>query len=509
MGTPGNAIAPLGLTLDRVVTYWSEKCPERLALEHDAADGWEGITWRQFESYIAGATDYLGHSTAPGDIAGVVCDNGFEFHILVNALWRCGTSVLLIDRSWGPAIVEDLLRLTDCPVLYCKNWGVQLGASRAVRRDYPARREGAVRQTDFTGDLDVTAIYATTSGTTDNPKCVAISHRKIRAAYRACLAVHNFSGIREAASLFDLNSLGVLGVCFLLPREIGAATRVFPSFTVANIRATWDAVLHSSIGFVYLVPPLVRLLNTMRSKPQQAPRLLAFCASAPVQRMELRKLEAKFPVTAFNSYGLTELTFAVFFGCRDDEGLATDSIGYPVGIEARIVNDSESVVSGPGRGELHLKGPMLTDGYLHNETATNLAWDGAWFRTGDIAERDAAGRYFICGRKKDTVLRGGVTYYLHELEHYVRRAPAVVDACAFKGRDLPSGDELCVVVQVNHPKNPEDLLKWIRDNLGENKVPNVLIVWEHALPRNSNGKVVRHVLARLYLAGELAGAGRA
>lgn len=508
MGTPDNAIAPAGLTLDRVVTYWAQKRPEESALEYEAGDGWREITWREFEDYIAGAAADLGQSTTAGDIAAVVCDNDLDFHIVVNALWRCGASVLLIDRSWGSAIVEDLLRLTDCPVLYCKDWEVQLGASRTLRHDYPVRRKGGVRQTDLADDPDVTAIYATTSGTTDNPKCVAISHRKIRTAYRACLAIHDFSGIRKAASLFDLNSLGVLGVCFLLPREAGAGTRVFHGFSMTNIRGTWEAVLAAKIGFLYLVPPLVRLLNTMPSNQRAGPRMLVFCASAPIKEMELRKLEAKFPITAFNSYGLTELTFAVFFGCRTDEGLATDSIGYPTGIEARLLDDSDAVICGPGQGELHLKGPMLTDRYLRNPAATNLAWKEGWFRTGDIAERDTAGRYFICGRKKDTVLRGGVTYYLHELEHYLRRAPEVVDVCAFKGRDLPSGDELCVVVQVNRPKTSENLLEWIRDNLGENKVPNVLIVWNHSLPRNSNGKVLRHVLAAMYLAGKLSVSGR-
>ena len=77
----------------------------------------------------------------------------------------------------------------------------------------------------------------------------------------------------------------------------------------------------------------------------------------------LSKHDAVFP-------SLTELTFAVFFGCRDHDGLASDSIGYPIGIEARILTDEGAFINGPGRGELHIRGPMLTGGYLRNPNST-------------------------------------------------------------------------------------------------------------------------------------------
>ncbi len=503
MATPDDAIAPPHLTLDGVITYWAERIPDAPAIEYDTATGPDHITWSTFDRCVNGAVGSLEGMLSRGDIAAVVCDDSVDFHILVNALWRCGVAVLLIDRFWGAAIVEDLLRLTNCSLLFLHNWPVQLSTANVRRADYPIRCETTTRPHRQQENPDDVAILATTSGTTDNPKCVAISHRRVRTAYRTCLAIHDFTSVRRAGALFHINSLGVLGVCFLLPREVGAATRAFPAFTIANIRSTWEALLRSEVDFVYLVPPLVRLLNALPSHSEPRRPLHAFCAAAPVRRDELRRLETKFPVTVFNAYGLTELTFAVFHGCRDDDGLASESIGYPIGIEARIVDEHGTTLPGAARGELYLKGPMLTDGYLHNPAATSETWDDGWLRTGDIAERDHHGRYYICGRMKDTVLRGGVTYYLHELEHYLRRAPNVIDACAFKGRDLPSGDELCVVVQVARPTEQKDLLAWVYDQMGEGKVPNILIVSDQALPRNSNGKVLRQVVARRYLDGEL------
>ena len=508
MATPDTNIAPEGLTLDQVVAYWAAIRPDRSVLRWGDAQGPHELVWLEFEALIAHIAVQLTGAIEINEPVAVICANGAPFHVLVNALWRIGSGVVLIDRNWGPAIVDDLLGLVGCRTIFAEDGAFALHARPGLSVRAIPTLDGPILASEHCGanvtqDPDRVAIYATTSGTTDNPKCVAISHRQIRAAYRTCLSVHDFSQVGRSACLFDINSLGVLGVCFLLPREVGAGTTIFPSFSLANVRSTWRAVLEDSIDFVYLVPPLVRLINTLPTQQILGRRLLAFCAAAPIAQEELRTLEKLFQVMVFNCYGLTELTFAVFFGCRDDDDLASESIGRPLGIEARLVDDAGHTVVGPGNGELHITGPMLTSGYLHNEIATSCIWANGWLRTGDIAERKADGRYYIRGRIKDVVLRGGYTYYLHELEHYLRRAPNVVDACAFKGRDLPSGDELCVAVQVATAVEPNVLLQWINSNLGATKSPNALYVWRHGLPRNSNGKILRNELTRMHVEGTI------
>jgi acyl-CoA synthetase (AMP-forming)/AMP-acid ligase II len=503
MSTPDDAIAPLELPLDGVVAHWAARRPQELALEYDEQHG-RSITWAELEHFVRGTAADLGARVAPLQTVGVVCEDSVDFHVLINALWRRRASVLLINRNWGRAVVEDLVRLTHCALVFGRNWGVSLGADSAECVPFPALRSAAgAPDPDVRGRADDVAMFATTSGTTDDPKCVPIRHRQIRQAYRTCLAIHDFRDVRKAGSLFPLNGIGVMGVCFLLPREIGAATKVFPPFSMANIARSWRELLAGDVGFVYLVPALVRLLISLPPTGARSAPLLAFCAAAPVHLGELLRLERKFPVRVFNAYGLTEVTFAVFFGCRDENGAASDSIGTARGIDARLVDEDGRTLHGAGRGELYLKGPMLTDGYLRNPRATSETWIDGWLKTGDLAERDHAGRYYIRGRLKDAVVRGGILYYLGELEHYIRRAPGVVDACAFKGRDLPSGDELCVVAQVDGATDHARILDWLRDNVGEEKVPNVLVVWTDPLPRNSNGKILRGALAESYLAGEL------
>jgi acyl-CoA synthetase (AMP-forming)/AMP-acid ligase II len=498
--------APGGLTLDGVVSWWAQVRPDEPALRC-AIDATPELTWSGFADRVEATAALLGRRIKPDAAVAVVCSTGIELHVLVNALWRAGVAVLLLDRNWGPAIVEDLVRLVDCERIFAPAGWAAAGSAEELVERYPLG-PGSADGLDWSPpspDVDRIALYATTSGTTDNPKCVAISHRKIRSAYDCCLRARDFSGVKEAACLFELNSLGILGVCFLLPREVGAATTIYPTFNIANIAELWATVIDDAPDFVYLVPPLVRLLNALPAVAHsaQGKRVLAFCSAAPVAEAELRKLEARYPLEVYNCYGLTELTFAVFFGCRAHDGGASESIGEALGFDARLLDAEGREIDGIGSGEMQIAGPMLTAGYHRNPEGTAACWDGRWLRTGDIAERDGEGRYRIRGRLKDVVLRGGYTCYLGELEHYLRRVPEVVDVCAFRGRDLPSGDELCVLVQADGRVEPDTLMRWINANLGTAKVPNKLYVSAQALPRNSNGKIDRNRLTRLHLDGAL------
>ncbi|OOO33548.1 UNVERIFIED_ORG: hypothetical protein BTE55_09830 [Rhizobium sophorae] len=500
--------APESLSLDGVVRFWAERRPGATALSY--ADNSEpGMDWRAFEQHIAHVAAMLEPEIEFGQPVGVVCADSAAFHVLVNALWRLGAGVVLIDRNWGPAIVSDLIRLVDCHRIYAPNTWQALGDAQAQILPFPHFPHFDTARCNFPKlkrplpRHDTTALYATTSGTTDNPKCVAVTHGRIRSAYRVCLDARDLTQVSRAACLFEINSLGILGVCFLLPREIGAETKVYRSFSLSTISDTWGRVFEDGIDFVYLVPALVRLVRSVRLPTRPSRRVLAFCSAAPVTEGELRTLEARFEIEAYNIYGLTELSFAVFFGERSSNGGPSDSIGRAIGIEARLIDAVGADVKGPGRGELLIRGPMLSDGYLHNADATRRCWDAGWLRSGDLAERDEAERYFIRGRLKDVVLRGGYTYYLGELEHYLRRAPGVIDVCAFRGRDLPSGDELCVVAQVDRSVASADLFAWIEANMGRTKLPNSLCIWKRALPRNSNGKIQRSVLVDLHLSGQL------
>jgi fatty-acyl-CoA synthase len=139
--------------------------------------------------------------------------------------------------------------------------------------------------------------------------------------------------------------------------------------------------------------------------------------------------------------------------------------------------------------ELLVKGPNVFAGYWRNEQATRDAFtaDG-WLRTGDVAERDAAGNYRIRGRLKDMVISGGENVYPAEVEAVLHEHPAVVDA-AVVGRPDARWGEVCVAfVVVREPIDADALLEHCRARLARFKVPKE-IRFVDALPRNAMNKI--------------------
>jgi fatty-acyl-CoA synthase/long-chain acyl-CoA synthetase len=483
-------------TLDEVLAYHANHNPDGIVLDfHDGPK----ITWGEFENLANGYAKALKKTVTKGDIVGVVCGDNLYFHAFIYAIWKNGAGVLLINRTWGIAIIKDLLQAINVKISYCHDKQHIKAFEEISWQEFPNLSEKQNIKFVSQSQPDDIAIIAATSGTTDMPKCVAIRHRQIRYAYKNGLTVHDFNKIHLAASLFPINSLGILGICFLFPREAGVGTKVYPYQAITQIHQSWVDILASDVDFVYLVPPVLRLLSASPIQKKRSTNLLVLCASAPVTEGELKKFELLFPVCVFNCYGLTELTFAVFFGCRDPSGEASGSIGYPVGIECQIVDPvTKSKMTAGGSGELLIRGPMLTDGYLNNLQATTEMWKEGWLHTGDIAESDPQGRYFIRGRLKDAVIRGGVLTYMYEVEHYVRRIPGIIDVVAFKGRELPSGDELILVIQAAEEITVPFIKDWLLVNLGKEKLPNHMFLTKDDLPRNAAGKLNRNYWIELY-----------
>lgn len=481
---------PLNLTLDRVITHYSEATPNEPAIEfHDG----RLINWSTLEQYICGTADSLAkHIPFEGCVA-LLCEDSLDFHVTLNSIWRCGGAVLLISRTWGPAVIQDLLTMLDIRVIFAnERINESLFDGDVLPIPKPVLKTDAGKSCSYSSHQ--VAIYATTSGTTDNPKCIPLTHFNLRTAYQTGIRIRGLQQIRKAAALFRVNGIGVLGVSYLFPREVGACTVMFEPFEVNNCRQSWQKVLTGDIDFVYVVPPVLRLLNAFANGVGQHGRtgkLTAFCSSAPVDIGDLDMFEKSFPVTVYNTYGLTELSFAVFFGARKNDGTVSDSIGVAEELEAKIIdNDNQELIS-VGEGELIIKGPSLASGYHLNEKATSESFKNGWLQTGDIAYRDETGKYYIVGRKKDVAIRGGTITYFHEVEYYVRQLKGVIDAACYISNTNPSGDELTAVIQSDEQLTVEMIYKWLLEKIGKEKSPNVVHVTTNEIPRNMSGKVDR------------------
>jgi acyl-CoA synthetase (AMP-forming)/AMP-acid ligase II len=169
----------------------------------------------------------------------------------------------------------------------------------------------------------------------------------------------------------------------------------------------------------------------------------------------------------------------------------------------RIV-DANGLVSRPGAiGELQVAGASLFPGYWHNPEATKAAFDGEWFRTGDLATADSEGFVTIVDRLKDIIIRGGENISSVELENALIAHLDVLE-CAVIGRAHPLlGEEpVAFVVLAPGARTTDDIAANMLAKLGRQKAPVGYYVVDEPLPRNAAGKVAKQVLRSLATAAQ-------
>ena len=181
----------------------------------------------------------------------------------------------------------------------------------------------------------------------------------------------------------------------------------------------------------------------------------------------------------------------------DEAAAHPESVGRPMPhLHARLVNDAGDEAD---EGELQLSGPVTMRGYFGRDAATAEAFVEAggrrWLRTGDIARRDAAGRYFIVGRKKEMFISGGENVYPAEVERALGTHPAVHE-CAVVGVPDPRWGEVGLAAVALHPGATADeatLKAHVTERLAKYKVPKR---WRFldALPKSGAGKILKREL---------------
>lgn len=201
-------------------------------------------------------------------------------------------------------------------------------------------------------------------------------------------------------------------------------------------------------------------------------------------------------------YGLTECGVNCFTFELEEAEHHPESVGRPMPhLWARIVREDGEEAPPGEAGELWLSGGVVMKGY-HNrpeENAKAFAFDGArlWLKTGDLAFRDEAGRYYIAGRKKEMFISGGENVYPVEVERVLYDHPAVREAAVIGVPDPRWGEVGAAFVVLKAPLDPEALRAFLRERLAGYKVPKYLLFLEE-LPKTGPGKVQKEALRKLW-----------
>jgi acyl-CoA synthetase (AMP-forming)/AMP-acid ligase II len=201
----------------------------------------------------------------------------------------------------------------------------------------------------------------------------------------------------------------------------------------------------------------------------------------------------------FEVYGSTELGVDTVLA-PEDQLRKPGSCGKPYGgIEIRIVKE-DGEIGGPGEaGELFVRTGLAMDGYHESEEQLTELADENWKSVGDVAYVDEEGYVYICDRKKDMIISGGVNIYPAEIEAVLYAHPKILDAAVIGIPDDEWGERVHAIVQAKTGQtiDLDELRTFVESRLARYKQPRAYEVRDE-LPRTDSGKLLKRVLRDAY-----------
>jgi long-chain acyl-CoA synthetase len=199
-------------------------------------------------------------------------------------------------------------------------------------------------------------------------------------------------------------------------------------------------------------------------------------------------------------WGMTETGGTVTGHSAEDYEHRPDSAGPPAPVCDLIIRDPIGRELPPGEvGELWAKGPNIVRGYWKKPEATAETFVDGFVRTGDLAKLDAEGFLYIVDRTKDMLIRGGENIYCVEVEDALYAHPAIMDAAVVGLPHKILGEEpaAAVTLKPGGSASEDDIKAFVAARLAAFKVPVKVTFWPEPLPRNANGKILKHEIKKL------------
>ena len=341
-------------------------------------------------------------------------------------------------------------------------------------------------------DPQAVALLMYTSGTTGQPKGVMLSQANLVANALAIAQEHALTRGDRVLAVLPLFHINAFAVTMLAPLLSGGSLAMPPRFSSGRF---WAQVAQAQCTWINLVPTMISFLLEGETPPRNTTAALRFCrsASAALPPEHLRGFEQRFGVGVIETMGLTETVAPCFSNPLEATQRKLGSVGRASGCEARVIDAQLQPVPDGTTGELAMHGANVMLGYYKNPEATAASFtpDG-WLRSGDLGHRDADGFFFVTGRIKELIIKGGENIAPREIDEALLAHPAVLDAAAVGIPDRHYGQEIlaCVVLREGHTCSEDELRAFSESKLGRYKTPKQFR-FVSELPRGPSGKVQR------------------
>lgn len=499
------------LTISALINTSPWHCPDSLAL---LAPGRPPLTYRRLQDLCDKVARQLRRTgISRDDRVAVVLGNGPELassFLAVGAAAACAP----LNPDYREAEFDFYLGDLDARALVVQQ-GVDSPARAAARKRgvavlevvaEPSAEAGFFTLTGPSGSFpavrgevrsDDVALVLHTSGTTARPKRVPLTQANVCASahhIRSTLRLVPGDRCLNVMPLFHIH--GLIGAT-LASVAAGGSLVCTPGYDAGSFfgwleefRPTWYTAVptvHQSV--------LAQAAGLGEACSRTSLRLIR-SSSAPLPSQVLKELERIFRVPVLESYGMTEASHQMCSNPLPPGRRKPGSVGLPAGPAVEIMDEKGDLLGENATGEVVIRGANVTSEYENNPTANAAAFTGGWFHTGDQGYRDEEGYFFITGRLKELINRGGEKIAPREVDEVLLEHPAVDQAVAFAVPHPTLGEDIAaaVVLRANVTASPAEIRELAFQRLAAFKVPSRIIIVD-ALPKGATGKIQRVGLA--------------
>ncbi|MCC7439076.1 MAG: acyl--CoA ligase [Armatimonadetes bacterium] len=360
--------------------------------------------------------------------------------------------------------------------------------------------------------LESPCLIVYTSGTTGAPKGVLLCQGNLFADAEGISKWHSITSETVMMCVLPIHHVNGTIVTLVTPMYAGASVVLCRKFQSQHF---FPIIAQEKVAIVSVVPTLLAfLLETEINLAEYDLRYFRhiICGAGPLTCQLAERFESHFGFPVIHGYGLSETTcYSCFLpiSLRPEEHqqwmqqYGYPSIGIPIPQNEMAIHNEQGEAVEPGeRGEIVIRGHNVMLGYFQNEEANQKAFTFGWFRSGDegfmVMDSNQRPYFFITGRLKELIIRGGVNISPLEIDEVINSHPKVAAGIAVGFENNMYGEEVGAYVRPSDETLTEaELLEYCRQRLPAFKTPKVVVFGEH-IPVTSTGKYQRNKVKHLF-----------
>jgi long-chain acyl-CoA synthetase len=518
---PDTSLVPFASIGDLLETRAGTQPDDLFLMAYDEAGGLSRWTFWEFNAQVNRMARFLAEQCGVrrGERVATVAHNHPDTVVIYFACWKIGATVAPQNVGEDDARIAFILRNAEARVLLMRpEYRARVDAIVAdapnittiVPIDETLQQALDLLSPDFTPaeqpTLQDECLLVYTSGTTGAPKGVQLIQYNLLVDAKGVADWQKITPGQRMMCILPIHHVNGILVTLMTPMLVGTSVVLNRAFKASTF---WQRVSEQQVAIISVVPTILQFLVEANEDiaGYDLSRLRhLICGAGTLAVTVAQRFEDRFGVRVLHGYGLSETTCYSCFLPTDlsdaehrrwmrDEGYP--SIGVPIDVNEMAIHDPQGQPLPEGeRGEIVIRGHNVMIGYFKRPDANTEAFNYGWFRSGDegFFQRDAQGRpfFFITGRLKELINRGGVKYSPFEIEEVLMAIPGVRVGLAIAFDNLYYGEEVGAYIVLNEGAalTEAEVLARCRAQMPFGKCPKA-VIFGTEIPVTSTGKYQR------------------